>query len=87
MKNKLEERAKKINEVYRYDINYYLVRLFDYPENEWFYPYDDELNEDYSICLSLFNIDLICKKEVPFYVNGSYKGKKVYFMYNKDLNY
>lgn len=68
------------------DIEYYTETLFSFPENEWFYPTNGNGNE-YAICDFMHSINLIEQKRTPIWVNGSLRGVKVAFRYNKQMNY
>lgn len=83
----LEKRAYKINDVYCIDLKHHFIVLFEKPENEWFKADNKMFTQTYDVCIKLFEMNLICKKEEPIYRNGSYCGNNVYFKYNEDLKY
>jgi len=83
----IEKRAYKINDVYCIDLKWHFTNLFDKPQNEWFKADNKMFTDTYDICIKLYEMNLICKKEEPIYKNGSYCGNNVYFKYNKDLKY
>lgn len=73
-----------------FDIKYYLTILFSYPENEWFCPSngDNDRNQSgFTICDHLSIAGVIAKRSVPRWSNGSFKGARIEFMYNKDMNF
>ncbi len=83
----LEKRAYKMNDVYCIDLIFHFTTIFDKPENEWFKADNKMFTETYDVCMKLFEMNLICKKEEPIYKNGSFCGNNVYFKYNKQLKY
>lgn len=74
----------QMNKIGHLYADYWLTELYTFPENEWFAPTNKSV-EHYSICDSLSRLNLICKKVIPHWVNGSFKGNHVYFKYNKEL--
>jgi len=83
----LEKRAYKMNDVYCLDLFHHFEILFSKPENEWFKANNKMFPQTYDVCIKLFEMYLICKKEEPIYRNGSFCGNNVYFKYNKELKY
>ena len=83
----IENRAYKLNDLYNYKLEYIFPILFDKPENEWFKADNKMFTQTYDVCMELFEMNLICKKEEPIYRNGSFGGNNVYFKYNKELKY
>jgi len=83
----LEKRADKINYLYCVDLYFHFITLFEKTENEWFKADNKMFTQTYDICIKLFEMNLICKKEEPIYRNGSFCGNNVYFKYNKELKY
>ena len=75
------------NDVYCIDLKWHFTNLFEHPENEWFLTDNKAFTDNYDICMKLYEMDLIAKKEEPIYRNGSYCGNKVYFKYNKELKF
>lgn len=69
-----------------YDAEHYLSILFSNPENEWFTPNNRE-NEVYTICEQMAAAHLIAVIKIPVWVDGSFRGLRTEFLYNKDLNY
>lgn len=81
---------KQLPEHWHEDVKkFYIERLFSFPENTWFTPSNAiGDHQDYDICRFLHGeAHLICMKITPIYVNGNWKGNKVYFFYNKELQY
>lgn len=62
------------------DIDYYMEEISKMPDNEWFLPTNNESN-NYSICAHLYEMNLISRKTIPDWVNGSFRGHKVYFKF------
>jgi hypothetical protein len=83
----LEIRAHRMNDVYCIDLKWHFINLFDHPENEWFLTDNKAFTDNYDICMKLYEMNLIAKKEEPIYRNGSYCGNKVYFKYDKQLKF
>jgi hypothetical protein len=83
----IETRAHKINDVYSIDLDWHFKNLFKHPENEWFLTDNKAFTNNYDICIKLYEMNLIAKKEEPIYRNSSYCGNKVYFKYNKELKF
>lgn len=79
-------RIGKANIHWNINADFYYDRLIELPENRWVQPTnaDEQL---YTICQHLFDMQLICKKEIPIWHNGSTKGKRVYFYYNHEMDY
>ncbi len=68
------------------DIDLLIIRLFAFPENQWFSPTNKQ-NEEYTICKVLADAGLIVAKQVPDWSSASFHGFKISFLYNKDLIY
>lgn len=83
----LENRANKINDLYCIDLFHHFEILFSKQENEWFKADNKAFTSTYDVCIKLFEMNLICKKEEPIYRNSSFCGNNVYFKYNKNLKY
>lgn len=83
----LEKRAHKINDLYCVDLYFHFITLFEKPEDEWFKADNKMFTQTYDVCIKLFEMNLICKKEEPIYRNSSFCGNNVYFKYNKNLDY
>lgn len=67
--------------------DYYTESLFTHLEGVWFEPTNGTgNNDDFTICRDLHEAGLIARKVTPIWVNGSYKGTRVAFLYRKDLN-
>jgi len=81
----IEERFDKIFPA-DYDREHYMDALFKYPENEWFLPTNKD-GDDYSICNQLQSVHLICVRHTPIWNNGSFKGMRFEFKYNRNLEY
>ncbi len=84
---RLEARAYKMNDVYQIDLIFHFTTLFYNEENKWFKATNRDGTHNYDVCTKLFEMNLICKKVVPAYKDGYFVGNKIYFKYNKDLNY
>lgn len=83
----IENRAEKLNDVYKCDLKYLFEILFTLPENEWILVDNSTQENKYSVCFELFKMNLICKKTEPIFRNGLFCGNKHYFKYNKELKY
>lgn len=60
-----------------------LERLKAFPENEWL-----TLNsDDYALFQELFHDHLVQSKTIPIWVNGSFKGRKILFRYNHQMQF
>jgi len=68
------------------DVDYYYERITSYVESEWFYPENKE-HQDFQICHELNAWNLIEKRNEPIWVNGSFRGQRIFFRYKKDLQY
>lgn len=66
--------------------DYWLQQLFTFAENEWFMPNNGDADK-FTICDSLSRLNLIQKKIIPRWINGSFRGNFIYFKYNKELKY
>lgn len=66
--------------------NHYLEVLSTMPENEWFAP-TNKNEEHFTICHWFASRGMICKKDIPLFSDGSYKGMKHYFFWNDSLDY
>lgn len=69
------------------DHSYYFERLVSFPENEWFIPTNNSEHQDFQICYELCAWNLIQKKNQPVWVNGSFRGQRIFFRYNTNLRY
>lgn len=65
---------------------YMLTEVFKFEEGAWVTPNNREGN-DYTIFIELYEMGLVVKKVEPIWNKGSYMGKKICFMYKKDLKY
>lgn len=61
--------------------------LHMFKENEWFKPHGADSFDPFSVCDNLHHKNLICKKIVPKYIDGQFKGNSVYFLYKENLDY
>lgn len=85
MNTKLQEALEKLASPWM-DIEYSLNILFKYQENDWIYPTNKD-DEAYQVCKLLSDLNLVESKKTPLWDNGSFKGLRVEFRYNKDLKY
>lgn len=70
------------------DIDYYLETIRKYPEGEWLFPTSADGANDFRIFFELYTEQhMVGIKIMPVWVNGSYRGQKLYFMYKEDLKY
>jgi|694.fasta_scaffold123611_4 hypothetical protein len=65
---------------------HYFYVLLTMPKNQWFVP-NNKNNEEYTICWWFASRGLICKKQIPRFVKGSYMGMTDWYYWNEDLNY
>lgn len=63
-----------------------LTEVFKFEEGVWVTPNNRQGN-DYTIFVELEEIGLVVKKLEPVWNKGSYLGKKICFMYKKNLKY
>ena len=68
------------------DVDHYMERINELPNNVWFKPTNKD-NDDYFICAHLFEMNLICKKTLPIWQDGSMRGQRIYFYINQDLDF
>lgn len=69
------------------DCEFYMQRVLQYQENEWIYPTNENGFNDYFIFFHLHSLHLVEKLVQPIWKKGSYAGNKVYFRWNRDLQY
>ena len=66
--------------------DHYLSVLKLHPQNEWFMPTNKE-NEAHKICCWFASRGIICKKQIPLFTSGAYRGMADYFLWNYELKY
>lgn len=67
-------------------VEFHIQTIFSFPENEWFSPTNSD-GEHYRICSHLADMYLLRVRRTPIWTEGSFRGMKVEFMYNKELQY
>ncbi|MDF2189307.1 hypothetical protein [Paraflavitalea sp. CAU 1676] len=65
------------------DADHYHEQLSTQPEGEWFMPTGDM----YALFSHLYEWDLVERRNEPIWVDGNYKGQRIYFRYRNDLKY
>lgn len=68
------------------DIEYWYDRLTTYPENEWFQPNNTE-HQDFQMCFEMHLQHLLEKRNEPIWINNSFRGQRIFFRYNTNLDY
>lgn len=86
MKDTLIYKTLEKNSMPVLDVDYHISNLFKYAEYRYFYPSNKE-SDDYAICSLLSEMHLIQSKRIPIWINGSFRGVRVCFLYSKDLEY
>lgn len=60
------------------DVNHLVETLFKYRPNEWFMP---DNADDFFVMQNLYGHNLICKKVIPLWNGGTFKGTRIYYLY------
>jgi hypothetical protein len=70
------------------DIDYYLETIRKFPEGEWVAPSGADGTNGYRIFAELYHEKhLVAVKIKPIWVNGSFRGQRIFYMYKEDMKY